>query len=61
MFVVKDAEKSGLKLDGSSLPSGTVYTTIPSTEYVGGFIEVEYLVSISAAPGEMRAFAVCHY
>ena len=40
MFIVKDDEKTGLKLNGAALPGGTTYTAIPNTEYVGGFIEV---------------------
>ena len=45
MFIVKDDEKTGLKLNGAALPSGTTYTAIPNTDYVGGFIEVYFNIS----------------
>ena len=42
MFVVKKTEKSGLKMDGSAFPAGTVYTDIPNTDYCGGYLEVRF-------------------
>ncbi|KAK3096144.1 hypothetical protein FSP39_023688 [Pinctada imbricata] len=39
MFVVKDADKDGLKLDGVAF-SGVTYNTIAGTDYVGGYIAV---------------------
>ncbi|KAJ8315427.1 hypothetical protein KUTeg_007577 [Tegillarca granosa] len=40
LFVVKKAERYKLKVDGNAFHSSTVYTDIPDTEYVGGFINV---------------------
>ncbi|KAK3083453.1 hypothetical protein FSP39_022988 [Pinctada imbricata] len=40
MFVVKKSEKSGLRMDGQSFPSNTVYNDIPGTDLVGGFIKI---------------------
>lgn len=40
LFIVKDSEKSGLKVDGGSFPASTSYTEIPDTDYVGGYINV---------------------
>lgn len=40
MFIVKEAEKDGLRVDGNELAAGTVYTAIPNTIYVGGYVEV---------------------
>lgn len=42
MFIVKEAEASGLKLNGAALSALNV-RSIPNTEYVGGYI----IVSIS--------------
>ncbi|XP_033759596.1 IgGFc-binding protein-like [Pecten maximus] len=40
MFIVKETEKSGLRVDGNAFPSNTVYNTISGTDYVGGYISV---------------------
>ncbi|KAJ8310520.1 hypothetical protein KUTeg_012385 [Tegillarca granosa] len=40
MFIVKDAQKSGLRVDGSAFPGSTVYTPVPGTDLVAGFIQV---------------------
>ncbi|XP_060071250.1 uncharacterized protein LOC132551155 [Ylistrum balloti] len=40
MFIVKNSEKSGLRVDGNTFPSNTVYNTISGTDYVGGYISV---------------------
>ncbi|XP_069140374.1 uncharacterized protein [Argopecten irradians] len=41
MFVVKDSEKDGLRLDGSAFPT-TTYNAIAGTEYVAGYISVSH-------------------
>jgi hypothetical protein len=40
MFIVKKAEKDGLKLDGKSLGSSVTFTDIPNTVYCGGYATV---------------------
>ncbi|WAR12498.1 HMCN1-like protein, partial [Mya arenaria] len=40
MFIVRASDKNGLLLDGSSFPKSTSYTTIPGTDYVGGFMSI---------------------
>ncbi|OWF44660.1 Hemicentin-1 [Mizuhopecten yessoensis] len=40
MFIIKESDKSGLRLDGNAFPSNTVYNTISGTDYVGGYISV---------------------
>ncbi|XP_069105029.1 uncharacterized protein [Argopecten irradians] len=40
MFIVKESEKSGLRVDGNAFPSSTRYNRISGTEYVGGYISV---------------------
>ncbi|XP_056004190.1 IgGFc-binding protein-like [Ostrea edulis] len=40
MFIVEESQKSGLRVDGKSFPSGTKYNTISGTSLVGGYISV---------------------
>ncbi|XP_069105026.1 SCO-spondin-like isoform X1 [Argopecten irradians] len=40
MFIVKESEKSGLRVDGNPFPSSTRYNRISGTDYVGGYISV---------------------
>ncbi|XP_033759595.1 A disintegrin and metalloproteinase with thrombospondin motifs adt-1-like [Pecten maximus] len=40
MFIIKESEKSGLRVDGNAFPSSTVYNRISGTDYVGGYISV---------------------
>ncbi|XP_069105032.1 SCO-spondin-like [Argopecten irradians] len=40
MFIVKESEKSGLRVDGNAFPSSTRYNRISGTDYVGGYISV---------------------
>ena len=40
MFVVKKAEKDGLRMNGNKFPSNTKYNDIPGTDLVGGYIKL---------------------
>ncbi|KAK3094797.1 hypothetical protein FSP39_006366 [Pinctada imbricata] len=40
MFVVKDSEKYGLRMDGRRLPSNTEYNIIPGTDLVAGYVSL---------------------
>ena len=40
MFVVKKAEKDGLRMNGNKFPSNTKYNDIPGTDLVGGFMKL---------------------
>ena len=40
VFIVSNSQRTGLQLDGGSFPSSTVYTAIPNTDLVGGYIVV---------------------
>ncbi|OWF44661.1 SCO-spondin-like [Mizuhopecten yessoensis] len=40
MFIIKESDKSGLRVDGNAFPSNTVYNRISGTDYVGGYISV---------------------
>ena len=40
MFVVKKAEKDGLRIDGKAFPSNTKYNDIPGTDLVAGYIKL---------------------
>ncbi|KAJ8313206.1 hypothetical protein KUTeg_009242 [Tegillarca granosa] len=42
MFVAKDADKSGLLLDGGPFPGTVEYNPIPGTDLVGGHVEVSH-------------------
>lgn len=38
VFIVSNSQRSGLRLNGNSFPSGTAYNAIPGTDLVGGYI-----------------------
>lgn len=40
MFIVKKADKNGLRIDGSAFAGNTVYHDIPDTDLVGGYISI---------------------
>ncbi|OWF39259.1 uncharacterized protein LOC110465261 [Mizuhopecten yessoensis] len=40
MFVLKETEKTGLRLDEQTLPSNTVYNSVPGTDLVGGYVSL---------------------
>nr|XP_022344318.1 SCO-spondin-like isoform X5 [Crassostrea virginica] len=40
MFIVDEAEKSGLRIDGKAFPSSTAYNRISGTTLVGGYIAI---------------------
>ena len=40
MFVVKKAEKDGLRMDGKAFPSNTKYNDIPGTDLVAGYVKL---------------------
>ncbi|KAK3095774.1 hypothetical protein FSP39_018901, partial [Pinctada imbricata] len=42
VFICNNADKSGMRLDGSAFSGGTTYNTIPNTDLVGGYISVSH-------------------
>ncbi|KAK3106926.1 hypothetical protein FSP39_003170 [Pinctada imbricata] len=40
LFVVKEGEENGLRVNGKPVPTTTTYTKVPNTNYVGGFIKI---------------------
>ena len=41
-FIVKDADKAGLRVDGIAFPSNVTYHGIPGTDFKGGFISLSH-------------------